>query len=50
VELEYGLVTLIEGRGDASVGVCAISLTKIGKVVGEVWGEVFATECNLRFF
>jgi hypothetical protein len=37
----YGVPTLIDIRGDASVGVCMLVLTRIGVVVVEIWGEVF---------
>ena len=37
-------------RGDPSVSVCSICLTRIDQVVGDLGCEVFPTECNLRFF
>ena len=43
-------MTLIEVRGDPSVSVLSVSLSRIAVVVVEMEGEVSQTECNSSFF
>ena len=43
-------MTLIEVRGDPSVSVLSVSLSRIAVVVVEMEGEVSHTECNSSFF
>ena len=49
-EVGYTFVTFIDARKDLSVGVCNICLTLLCLVVGQICGEEFPPQCNLRFF
>jgi hypothetical protein len=46
----FGHVTLIEVRKKPPTGIWTVSLTWIGLVVAEIWGEDSPPQYNLRFF
>ena len=40
----------MEVRGDSFVGMCGVGWGRVGAVVGEIGGEVYPSQCNLRVF
>ena len=46
----YGVVSLIEVRGDTLIRMCSVGWGRIGQVVCEIGGEVCWMECNLGYF